>query len=121
MDGVSAGLAGRAFDDQPARGKGGPAKDQLRAALPSGQVPVVASGLPTQGQGAPCSATATTSPPPGGRGYRPFGAVAGSVRGLSMPSPAENYKIVRDCGQHGNGLHHSVQAVAHMHNLALAV
>ncbi len=30
----------------------------------------------------------------------------------------KNYKILRDCRQHG--LHHAVQAVAHMHNLALA-
>lgn len=29
-------------------------------------------------------------------------------------------KILRDCRQRGNGLHHAVQAVAHMHNLALA-
>lgn len=27
--------------------------------------------------------------------------------------------ILRDCRQHGDGLHHAVQAVAHMHNLAL--
>ncbi|MGV9855538.1 transposase family protein [Streptomyces sp. NPDC003442] len=33
----------------------------------------------------------------------------------------KNYKILRDCRQHGDGLHHAVQAVAHMHNLALAV
>ncbi|MFF1809550.1 IS5/IS1182 family transposase, partial [Streptomyces sp. NPDC058251] len=26
----------------------------------------------------------------------------------------------RDCRQRGDGLHHAVQAVAHMHNLALA-
>ncbi|MFJ6105087.1 IS5/IS1182 family transposase, partial [Streptomyces sp. NPDC092359] len=26
----------------------------------------------------------------------------------------------RDCRQRGNGLHHAVQAVAHMHNLAMA-
>lgn len=32
----------------------------------------------------------------------------------------ENYKILRDCRQPGDGLHHAVQAVAHMHNLALA-
>ncbi len=32
----------------------------------------------------------------------------------------KNYKILRDCRQNGNGLHHAVQAVAHMHNLALA-
>ncbi|MET9418339.1 transposase family protein [Streptomyces klenkii] len=32
----------------------------------------------------------------------------------------KNYKILRDCRQRGNGLHHAVQAVAHMHNLALA-
>ncbi|MEV3854947.1 transposase family protein [Streptomyces sp. NPDC050095] len=31
----------------------------------------------------------------------------------------KNYKILRDCRQHGNGLHHAVQAVAHMHNLTL--
>ncbi len=31
----------------------------------------------------------------------------------------KNYKILRDCRQRGNGLHHAVQAVAHMHNLAL--
>lgn len=31
----------------------------------------------------------------------------------------KNYKILRDCRQKGNGLHHAVQAVAHMHNLAL--
>ncbi|MFE6620819.1 transposase family protein [Streptomyces sp. NPDC057740] len=31
----------------------------------------------------------------------------------------KNYKILRDCRQHGDGLHHAVQAVAHMHNLAL--
>lgn len=30
----------------------------------------------------------------------------------------KNYKILRDCRQHGDGLHHAVQAVAHMHNLA---
>ncbi|MGW1617708.1 transposase family protein [Streptomyces sp. NPDC002172] len=32
----------------------------------------------------------------------------------------KNYKILRDCRQRGDGLHHAVQAVAHMHNLALA-
>ncbi|MCM3298332.1 transposase family protein [Streptomyces pseudogriseolus] len=32
----------------------------------------------------------------------------------------KNYKILRDCRQHGDGLHHAVQAVAYMHNLALA-
>ncbi|MFJ9360325.1 transposase family protein [Streptomyces mirabilis] len=32
----------------------------------------------------------------------------------------KNHKILRDCRQHGNGLHHAVQAVAHMHDLALA-
>ena len=32
----------------------------------------------------------------------------------------KNYKILRDCRQRGDGLHHTVQAVAHMHNLALA-
>ncbi|WP_369275841.1 transposase family protein [Streptomyces sp. R11] len=31
----------------------------------------------------------------------------------------KNYKILRDCRQRGNGLHPAVQAVAHMHNLAL--
>ncbi|PZG02361.1 transposase family protein [Nonomuraea aridisoli] len=32
----------------------------------------------------------------------------------------KNYKILRDCRQKGNRLHHAVQAVAHMHNLALS-
>ncbi|MER5604194.1 transposase family protein, partial [Streptomyces sp. NPDC002265] len=32
----------------------------------------------------------------------------------------KNYKILRDCRQRADGLHHAVQAVAHMHNLALA-
>ncbi|MER8073802.1 MULTISPECIES: transposase family protein [unclassified Streptomyces] len=32
----------------------------------------------------------------------------------------KNYKILRDCRQPGDGLHHAVQAVAHMHNLAMA-
>lgn len=32
----------------------------------------------------------------------------------------KNYKILRDCRQHGERLHHAVRAVAHMHNLALA-
>ncbi|ATL25618.1 Mobile element protein [Streptomyces formicae] len=32
----------------------------------------------------------------------------------------KNYKVLRDCRQHGDGLHHAVQAVAQMHNLALA-
>ncbi|USQ85615.1 transposase family protein [Streptomyces phaeoluteigriseus] len=32
----------------------------------------------------------------------------------------KNYKILRDCRQRGDGLHHAVQAVAHMHNLARA-
>ena len=32
----------------------------------------------------------------------------------------KNYRILRDCRQHGDGLHHAVQAVAHMHNLAIA-
>ncbi|MFC6365117.1 transposase family protein [Nonomuraea thailandensis] len=31
----------------------------------------------------------------------------------------KNYKILRDCRQRGSGLHHAVQAVAHMHDLAL--
>ncbi|MEU1737457.1 transposase family protein [Streptosporangium sp. NPDC020145] len=31
----------------------------------------------------------------------------------------KNYKILRDRRQRGTGLHHAVQAVAHMHNLAL--
>lgn len=33
----------------------------------------------------------------------------------------KNYKILRDCQQRGEGLHHAVQAVALMHNLALAL
>lgn len=32
----------------------------------------------------------------------------------------KHYKILGDCRQHGNGLHHAVQAVAHMQNLAMA-
>ncbi|MGP3954273.1 transposase family protein [Streptomyces sp. 7N604] len=32
----------------------------------------------------------------------------------------KNYKILRDCRQRGGCLHHAIQAVAHMHNLALA-
>ncbi len=32
----------------------------------------------------------------------------------------KHYKILRDCRQRGSGLHHAVQAIAHMHNLALA-
>ncbi|MFJ6699885.1 transposase family protein [Streptomyces sp. NPDC091272] len=32
----------------------------------------------------------------------------------------KNWKILRDCRQKGPGLHHAVQAVATMHNLALA-
>jgi hypothetical protein len=32
----------------------------------------------------------------------------------------KNYKILRDCRQRGDGLHHAVQAVASMHNHALA-
>ncbi len=32
----------------------------------------------------------------------------------------KNWKILRDCRQKGGGLHHAVQAVATMHNLAMA-
>jgi hypothetical protein len=32
----------------------------------------------------------------------------------------KNYKILRDCRQRGDGLHHAVQAVVRMHDLALA-
>lgn len=32
----------------------------------------------------------------------------------------KNYKVLCDRRQRGDGLHHAVQAVAHMHNLALA-
>ncbi len=32
----------------------------------------------------------------------------------------KNHKILRDCRQRGDGLHHAIQAGAHMHNLALA-
>ncbi|THC47311.1 transposase family protein [Streptomyces sp. A1499] len=35
-------------------------------------------------------------------------------------SRMKNYKILRDCRQRSYGLHHAVQAVARMHNLALA-
>ncbi|WP_190105532.1 transposase family protein, partial [Streptomyces tanashiensis] len=31
----------------------------------------------------------------------------------------KNWKILRDCRQRGDGLHHAVQAVAAMHNLAM--
>ncbi|MER6488331.1 transposase, partial [Streptomyces virginiae] len=31
----------------------------------------------------------------------------------------KNWKILRDCRQRGDGLHHAVQAVATMHNLAM--
>lgn len=31
----------------------------------------------------------------------------------------QNCKILRDCRQHGNGLHYAVKAVARMHNLVL--
>ncbi|MGW7277464.1 transposase family protein [Streptomyces sp. NPDC054844] len=34
-------------------------------------------------------------------------------------SPMKNYKILRDRRQRGDGLHHAVQAVTRMHNLAL--
>ncbi|MFF0537091.1 transposase [Streptomyces coelicoflavus] len=34
-------------------------------------------------------------------------------------SRMKSYKILRDCRQRGDGLHHAVQAVACMHNLAL--
>ncbi|GAA2126283.1 hypothetical protein GCM10009802_32080 [Streptomyces synnematoformans] len=30
----------------------------------------------------------------------------------------KNYRILRDCRQRHDGLHHAVQAIAHMHNLA---
>lgn len=33
----------------------------------------------------------------------------------------KNYKILRDCRQRGDGIHHAVQAVTRMHNLALAM
>ena len=32
----------------------------------------------------------------------------------------KNYKTLRACRQRGDALHHAVQAVAHMHNLALS-
>lgn len=32
----------------------------------------------------------------------------------------KHYKILRDCRQRGNGLHYAVQAVATLHNHALA-
>ncbi|MFF6799108.1 transposase family protein, partial [Streptomyces albidoflavus] len=32
----------------------------------------------------------------------------------------KNWKILRDCRQKGDGLHRAVQAVATMHNLAMA-
>ncbi|CAL9333536.1 IS5 family transposase IS1373 [Streptomyces sp. enrichment culture] len=35
-------------------------------------------------------------------------------------SRMKNYKILRDFRQHGDGLHHAVQAVARVHNLAPA-
>ncbi|MDQ1023233.1 hypothetical protein QF035_000815 [Streptomyces umbrinus] len=47
-----------------------------------------------------------------------------SLGGIEVPRRSDdqvrNYKIRRDCRQHGDGLHRAVQAVAHMHNLALA-
>lgn len=33
----------------------------------------------------------------------------------------KNWKILRDCRQKGDGLHHAAQAIATMHNLALAL
>ncbi|MFH8767468.1 transposase family protein [Streptomyces althioticus] len=33
-------------------------------------------------------------------------------------SRMKNYKILRDCRQHGDGLHHAVQAVARMNERA---
>lgn len=32
----------------------------------------------------------------------------------------ENWKILRDCRRHGDGLHHAAQAVAQLHNLVYA-
>ena len=32
----------------------------------------------------------------------------------------KNWKIVRDCHRRGTGLHHAVQGIALMHNLAAA-
>lgn len=32
----------------------------------------------------------------------------------------KNYEILRGCRQKGDGQHHAVQAVTHMHDLALA-
>ncbi|GAA3596503.1 hypothetical protein GCM10022295_91750 [Streptomyces osmaniensis] len=57
------------------------------------------------------SATSTQFSVPVWELVRQFGATGGRKRG---------HKILRDCRQHGDGLHHAVQAVAHMHNLALA-
>jgi len=42
---------------------------------------------------------------------------SGSVHGFEHAiGRLKNSKILRDCRRHGDGLHHAVQAVAHMHN-----
>ncbi|GGY32470.1 hypothetical protein GCM10010299_43560 [Streptomyces tanashiensis] len=43
-----------------------------------------------------------------------------TVRARVEHASARMKHRLRDCRQRGNGLHHAVQAVAHMHNLALA-
>ncbi|MFE1802329.1 helix-turn-helix domain-containing protein [Streptomyces sp. NPDC059517] len=46
-------------------------------------------------------------------------STARSARVEHVIGRMKNYKILRDCRQHGDDLHDAVQAVAHMHNLAL--
>lgn len=57
----------------------------------------------------------------------PPGEEAGNAEHRRVRARIENvfarmkrYKILRDCRRRGTGLHHAVQAVAHMHNLTLA-
>lgn len=48
------------------------------------------------------------------------GSLLGRARVEHVFARTKNWKILRDCRQKGDGLHHAVQAVATMHNLAMA-
>lgn len=43
---------------------------------------------------------------------------AGSVLASSTPSRVKTWKIPRDCRLKGEGVHHAMLGIAHLHNLA---
>ncbi|MGW9597537.1 transposase family protein [Streptomyces chartreusis] len=75
--------------------------------------------VPISTAGWRCRTTNAQAAVTAGRGGRQRGHGNVRARVEHAIGRMKNYKILRDCRQRGEGLHHAVQAVAAMHNLDL--